>query len=1669
MKKILLIIVALVSFLSINATHLIGGNLGYEYVGQFGSNYRYKIILTTYTNCNASSNIPQPEGPNLTIGVYGHDIQNSPLTGNNKQWITNAIITLVDSNKIDPNLPGTCPIGSNVCIYKGVYEGFVDLPLNFNGYHVFYERCCRNGSIVNLIPSESMAFHAYIPSPLLPNSSPVFTDDPVPFLCAGDTTTILNTAYDADGDLLVFSFVTPYNGFANINNPAPFPPQPNLGWTIPTVTYAGGYSTASPFGSGGYSYINGSTGLTSYYPSNTGDYVVAVEIKEYRNGNLIGVTRRDLQLLVLNCSPNGTPALSNSLGSTSTQYSVTEGETLCFDFGYDDPEGDSVMLTVNGQIFDASIVNPPATVNSPVSDLDTVSTSFCWTTVCGQAQNLPYQFQVSARDNGCPPKSNNNVFQITVDPVAPPDTILGPDIICENTTQTYTTQTVSNTTYNWTVNGGVIVNDNGSSVDILWGSAGAGIVSLSATNQFGCNSEPISLNVTKTLGPTVNAGSDVAICLGDTIQLNGSGTICNSCIESWSPTTDMINPNTFFPSVFPQTTTDYVFTINMGGGACANSDTVRVIINQPQINGGPNEIICFGDSVQLNATGASSYFWTPNVSISNTAINNPYVSPSVTQDYIVSGSDGNGCLGSDTVNVLVNSLPNASAGNDVSLCEGSSVTLNASGGVSYVWSPALNLSSTSIANPITNTTTSNVYYVEVTDANGCKNIDSIAVTVNANPTIDAGLDAVLCDGDSIQLQATGGVTYSWNADPTLSNVGIANPFASPSIVTDYIVTGTDINNCIGSDTVSISVNQIPSLNAGVDTSLCLFDTIQLNATGTGLSFSWSPSTNISSTTISNPLVFPTVTQDYIVAGTDGNNCVAIDTVNVLVHTLPIANAGEDFWVCPGSSKTLNGSGGIIYAWSPNLNITDTTVANPSITPVASIDYALEVTDVNGCLDTDTMRVVFGNFVPTDAGADKAICVGDTLIIGGSPTSVIGSDYAWSPSGSILDTTIANPLVFPTISTDYIIYTSNDTCSGVDTMTVTVNQLPIVDAGLDVQICIGDSTQLTASGGVTYNWNNSILLTNATIANPIAFPTDTTAFIATATDANSCVNTDTVNVIVNPLPIANAGLDTLICYGDSLQLIASGGDEYVWTPDLNLDDDSIANPWTATLTTETYFVKVTDSNGCVKNDSVTVTVAPLPIVNAGVDTLVCVSDTVQLNAFGADTYAWNTTVYLSDTSINNPFAYPLVSTDFIVFGTELVNGCSSTDTVKVFIQQSPVLNISPISPICIGDSAQLSVSGGSEYAWSPNVAISDTTISNPVVYPSVSTTYLVSGFDTIGCGSQGQVLVVVNPLPNIQGNPTSVLSICKGDSVQLEASGGVSYSWSPTQTLSSSLISDPFAFPLSSTEYNVVGTDANGCVNDAVVVLEVFEVTTIPDTTICLGESVALSVQSSPGNAYLWSPTNDLSSSTIANPIATPSSTTTYVVSVTNNAGCQDQASVTITTLSASQPNVTTTVEADCEGTTISFQNNTTNASSYTWTFGDGTSSSEESPTHLFDYDGTYSAVLVTTDPSGCNDTLTLFGNTLVFSELFSADPPNVFTPNGDGENDLYEVALNPSIEECTSFIVFNRWGQLIFESDGSSISWDGKKANGNKVPEGTYFYIIDLNGVTYKGTMTIFR
>jgi len=264
---------------------------------------------------------------------------------------------------------------------------------------------------------------------------------------------------------------------------------------------------------------------------------------------------------------------------------------------------------------------------------------------------------------------------------------------------------------------------------------------------------------------------------------------------------------------------------------------------------------------------------------------------------------------------------------------------------------------------------------------------------------------------------------------------------------------------------------------------------------------------------------------------------------------------------------------------------------------------------------------------------------------------------------------------PNVTTKYYLFTQNDTCVGLDSLVVTVHQLPNVDAGNNTEICWGDSTQLNASGAFFYVWSPTVNISKTNIPNPFVSPKLSTTYKVIGTDVFSCKNSDTVVITVNPLPPANAGLDTGLCTHDTIQLHASGGISYSWSPTIGLNKDAISNPFAFPLQTTDYVVLVTDNKGCKKKDSVTVTVHPLPTISTLSNTLICEGSNIHLWAKGGVKYHWWPAESLDDAMTANPVALPLTPTIYFV---EVTDSYKCKDTVSFLIS----LNVVPTAKFSI---------------------------------------------------------------------------------------------------------------------------------------------------------------------------------------------------------------------------------------------------------------------------------------------------------------------------------------------------------------------------------------------------
>lgn len=389
-------------------------------------------------------------------------------------------------------------------------------------------------------------------------------------------------------------------------------------------------------------------------------------------------------------------------------------------------------------------------------------------------------------------------------------------------------------------------------------------------------------------------------------------------------------------------------------------------------------------------------------------------------------------------------------------------------------------------------------------------------------------------------------------------------------------------------------------------------------------------------------------------------------------------------------------------------------------------YLVSTGGYNGAaIITDNQWLKIGPVTLPAVSANAAICDGGSAVL----TAANGTAYSWSPAGTLSNTTIAAPTATPLTTTTYTVDISRQYgCPVPKTVTVTVNPLPTADAGSPATVCAGSSTTLGATGGTIYLWSPAAGLDMTGTATPVATPAATTDYTVTVTDMNGCSNTASVLVNVNPLPMADAGSPGTICQGDSIVLSAAGGISFQWTPGASISDDTLASPTATPTSTTLYTVEVTDANGCVNTDTVSVIVNPLPFTLASHSNISCNGLTDgTAGIFGGPgdySYLWSTSDTTSSISGLAAGSYSVVLTDN-------ATGCSvSADFTIAEPDALVVTTTNDTTNSCDGE-VMASVTGGVfsySYAWAPGTSISDTASS---LCPG---TYTVTITDSNGCSA-----------------------------------------------------------------------------------------------------------------------------------------------------------------------------------------------------------------------------------------------------------------------------------------------------------------------------------------------
>lgn len=485
--------------------------MSYQYLGQNSKgNFNYKLTLSIYRDCQQSD---VQFDPVIKIGIYHN---NSKLSK-----FKTVYINLITKKLVSPPGNTNCGFKPSVCIEEGFYEGIIEVEPSTIGYHLSFVRCCRNkqnnlklGN--NGLPDLGQTYYCFIPPTNIQNSSPVFKGVPSPYMCANDTTSFLNTAVDQDGDSLVYYFVKPFDG-GSPGSDLPDPP-PTLSLPISTVVYKNGFSEDFPFGNTGYSNVDRFNGLTTYFTNQTGNFVVAIEVAEYRNGVLLSTVRLDLQIIFIDCPPNRKPTISSDKGKS---FTIEAGSKLCFNVISTDADNDALKLTPIGDIFTgANNWKGPKATLSAKTGVGSIVSEFCWQTSCDQASPKPYQFAVKVEDDGCPGKFNAVNFTIKIDPFISNATITGIQSICQNSSAVYQAGNLAPfSTLEWDVTNGIIVSGQGTkTVTVKWTLTPNGKLRLRETSQYGCKGDwkEITIQINSAPPTPLIVGPDT-VCLNSTL------------------------------------------------------------------------------------------------------------------------------------------------------------------------------------------------------------------------------------------------------------------------------------------------------------------------------------------------------------------------------------------------------------------------------------------------------------------------------------------------------------------------------------------------------------------------------------------------------------------------------------------------------------------------------------------------------------------------------------------------------------------------------------------------------------------------------------------------------------------------------------------------------------------------------------------------------------------------------------------------------------------------------------------------------------------------------------------------------------------------------------------------------------------------------------------------
>lgn len=1140
MKKCFYIIAMLVmtSALLVNkayATHVSAAEITYEYTGTPNT---WIITLKAYRDCSGGT----ATMPTSTQVCY------SSLNTNQSGSLT--VTLLPGSGGVVPPTICVPPTSTFQCYEEYVYEGLVTLPSPAIDWTFSWELCCRNNAITTLQNPGGlgMMVQTTLNSVVAPtNSSPEFFFIPIYRICVNTQFYMSPGTVEIDGDSIVYSLYNVEDG--------PF----SCAVSMPpiTLTYNAGFSATSPLTTLNGTTMNSNDGTISVYPTQYPEIgVIGVLATEYRNGNIIGTVKRDMQINIINqCAPV-IPNFINLQTITLPGGGTVQGLTAnC---------GDSTLiLSLSNQVQCGSIVPTDIRVTEPGGFPNPV---------------------IQATAFNCQNSLTDSVFVRLYNPLQQGVSYLytkigndGNTFLSECGTQMEEYDSIA-----------IVVVDPGTFVE-------------SVINEPSCSFSQLNVTFTQPLACyTIAANlSDIEItdAAGTTVPLISLSSNCQPN-NPWSYQTTFtfnVTPGLYTSPIYitVQTGTDGNTISNACGTFIPNNDTIAIInfgSNIP-VNLGPDVTACAGQAPVLNAGYPGTFVWTLNgTPLSDTT---QAITANQSGTYIVTVNNGPSCSGTDTIDVSLLAAPAPALGNDIQICITDPLPViysNVPGATSYQWYldgvliPGANLDSLQ-------TTAAGTYAVVVSNAANCDGSDTLLLTIISSVPVNIGTDITICSDDTYPtLDAGPGQSYQWYLNGSVLP-NDTNQTLLTNAAGQYSVIVTSVSSCTGSDTLDLFVNAIPTVSLGPDTSVCITEGFTLYAQNPGSTYQWTfNGTNISGATQDS--LVPTQTGLYAVIVTNSNNCDATAQVNVTVYTQAPAPNVVSVAYCAGSTiPPLNaGVTGVSYQWLDPNNNPIPGETNITFQPTAPGTYTV-IVNIGTCTNQGSGTVTEVPQPAVSLPATASACSLDPAPILDAGIQPAGTTYSWSTGET---TQSISALSTGTYTVTLTLNQNGIVCSANSSTLVTINQNPAPFVA-NQTICSGDAAVTFDAGIVvtngSYSWSNGA--TTQTIQTSAAG-----SYTVTVTE-NNCAGSATANLFVNPLPVAtfsstpefeihdDGSMGIHICKLDSFPFISVNStfiQFYNWTfvdmsGQSNPNINNTSSYQVPNGTYGDYIVEVVDSNGC----------------------------------------------------------------------------------------------------------------------------------------------------------------------------------------------------------------------------------------------------------------------------------------------------------------------------------------------------------------------------------------------------------------------------------------------------------------------------------------------------------